>query len=115
MASSTAPARSRPFDRELHADVARIVLAVDERGAVGHLDVGEFLERDLLPAGCRDQDVADLLGRVPVVAVEADHEIELLFLLHHLGGHVAADGGGDQGVDVVDVQAIAGDPRRGRS
>jgi hypothetical protein len=24
---------------------------------------------------------------------EAHDEIELLFLLHHLGGHVAADGG----------------------
>ena len=41
--------------------------------------------------------------------LEADDEIELLFLLHHLGGDVAADGGLDQRVDVGDVQAVARD------
>ncbi len=38
-----------PLHRVLDADVARVVLAVDERGAAGHLDVGELPERDLLP------------------------------------------------------------------
>ena len=95
--------------RELHADVARIVLAVDERGAVGHVDVGELLERDLLPAGRRHQDVADLLRVVAVLLLEAHDEIELLLALHHLGGDVPADGGLDQGVDVGDVETVAGD------
>ena len=36
-------------------------------------------------------------------------EVELLLLLHHLGGDVAADGGLDQAVDVGDVEAVAGD------
>jgi len=38
-------------------------------------------------------------------------EIELLFLLHHLGGGIAADGGLDQGIDVGNIQAVARDPR----
>ena len=42
---------------------------------------------------------------------QAHDEIELLFLLHHLGGGIAADGGLDQGIDVGDVQAVARDPR----
>ena len=96
--------------RELHPDVARIVLAVDERGAVGHLDVREFLERNLLSAGRGHQDIADLLRIVPVLAFEAHDEIELLFFLHHLGGHVPADGGLNQGIDVGDVQTVTGDP-----
>ena len=73
------------------------------------LDVGEFLERDLLAARRRHQDVADLLRVVAVLLFQADDEIELLFALHHLRGHVAADGGLDQAVDVGDVQAVAGD------
>jgi hypothetical protein len=52
---------------------------------------------------------ADLLGRVAVLLIEADDEIELLFLLHHFGGDIAADGGLDQRVDVVDVEAVARD------
>ncbi len=45
------------------------------------------------PAGRGHQDIADFLGVVPVLALEADDEIKLLFSLHHLGGHVPADGG----------------------
>ena len=63
----------------------------------------------MLSGGRGDQDVADFLGVVPVLAFEADDEIKLLFLLHHLGGHVPADGGLDQAIDVGDVHAVAGD------
>ena len=49
------------------------------------------------------------LGVVAVLLVEAHDEVELLFLLHHLRRHIPADGGLDQAVDVIDVQAVAGD------
>ena len=73
------------------------------------LDVGKFLERNLLAARCRHHDVADLLGIVPVLMFQPDDKIEFLFPLHHLGGDVAAYGGFDHAVDVADIQAIAGD------
>ncbi len=97
------------FDGELHADVARIVLAINKRRAVGDLDVGEFAQRNFLPAGRNDGNVADLVGIVAVFAFETHDEVELLFLLHDLRRHVAADGGLDQRVDVGDVDAVARD------
>ena len=57
----------------------------------------------------RDQDVADGNGIVAVLALEADDEVELLFLLDDRGCNVAADRGLDQAVDVVDIDAVAGD------
>ena len=97
------------LDRELHADKARIVLAVDEGRAVGDLDLGELLERDLLAARRRHQDIADLFGRAAVLRRQADDEVELLFLLHDLCGDVAADRRLDDAVDVVDIEAVARD------
>ena len=72
------------FHRELHADVARIVLAINERGAVRDLDVGKFLQWNLLTVGRRDQDVADLLRVVAELLFQPHHQVELLFALHHL-------------------------------
>jgi hypothetical protein len=60
-----------PFDRELHADVARVVLTIDERGAVGHANIREFLERYLLAARRGNQDIADFVGIVAVRLIEA--------------------------------------------
>ena len=46
---------------------------------------------------------------VAILRLEPDDEIELLLLLHDLGRDVAADGGLDQAVDVVDVDPVARD------
>ena len=62
-----------------------------------------------MPAGRGHQDVADLLGRIAELFIETDNQVELLFLLDHLSGHVAAHRGLDQAVDVGHVQAVAGD------
>ena len=72
-------------------------------------DVGELLQRDLLAAGRGDEDVADRSGSSRYLRLEPDDEVELLLLLHDLGRGVAADRGLDQAVDVVDVDAVAGD------
>ena len=92
----------------MHPDIARIVLAIDEGRAVLDLDICEFLERDLLSARRGDRNVRDLLRRVPVLFLEAHDEIELLFLLHHFCRNISPDGGLDQGVDVVDIETVAG-------
>ena len=65
------------------------------------------------PPGRRHRDIADLVGIVAVALLQANDEIELLFLLHHLGGDIAANRRGDQVIDVIDIQAIAGDGRPG--
>ncbi len=58
--------------------------------------VGELLQRDVLPVGRRDEDVADGDGVVAILALEPDDEVELLLLLHDLGRDIAADRGLDQ-------------------
>ena len=61
------------------------------------------------PAGVATRILPISSRIVPVLLLEAHDEIELLFLLHHLGGDVAADGRLDQAVDVGDVQSVTGD------
>ena len=80
-----------------------------KRGAIGHRNIGQLLQRNLLAAGRGHRDVADFLRIVAVLLLEPDDEIELLFALHDFGGDIAADGGRDQAIDVVDVQTVAGD------
>ena len=46
---------------------------------------------------------------VAILALQPDDEVELLFLLDHLGRDVAADRGLDQAVDIGDVDAVASD------
>src|ERR1700690_2160509 len=99
------------FNRELNSDVARIVLAINERGAARYPDVCELLERNLLSAGRRHEDVADLLRAVAVLALEANDQIELFLFLYYAGGDVSADRCLNQRIDVSDVQTITGNPR----
>ena len=61
------------------------------------------------PAGVATRILPISSGLSRYWLLEAHDEIELLFLLHHLGGDVAADGGLNQAVDVGDIQAVAGD------
>ena len=98
-----------PGHRELHTDITRIVLAVDEGGAVLHADVGEFFQRDLRAVRRGNEEVADSLRVVAELLFQAHHEVELLFALHHLRRGSPADGRLNQAVDVGDVQAVTGD------
>src|SRR6202041_2273573 len=88
-------------------DVAGIVFAINEGGAVFDLDIGEFPKGDLLAVGGGDENAADLFGCTSVRLGQTDHQIELLFALHHLSGCRAADGSLDQPVNVGDIQAVA--------
>ena len=73
-----------PLDGILNADVARIVLAVDECRAVRYLHVGDFAQRNLLSVRRGEQDVADLLRRRAILRLKPDDEIERSFALHDL-------------------------------
>ncbi len=64
-----------------------------------------------MAAGSRHQNVGDLFRGIAIFALEPHDQVKLLFLLHHLGGHVAADGGLDQAVDIRDVESVARDFR----
>ena len=61
------------------------------------------------PPGVATEDIADRHRIVAILPLQPDDEVELLFLLHDLGGDIAADRGLDQRVDVVDVDPVAGD------
>ena len=88
----------------MHPDVTRIVFAINEGGAVLDLDVRELPQRNLLAVGRGDENAADFFRRAPVLFRQPDHQIELLFTLHHLGRRRAADGGLNQAVDVGDFR-----------
>ena len=100
-----------PLDRELDADEAAVVLAIDEGGAIADRDIGQLLQRDLLTAGGRHQNIADCYRIVAILALEPNDEIEFLVLLNDLRGDVAADRGLDEVVYIVDVEPEAGDLR----
>ena len=102
------------FDGILHADVARVVLAIDERRAVGDFDVRDFTQRNLLPVRRREQDVADLLRRRAVLRLQAHDEIERALALHDLRCRRAADRRFDQAIHRVGAQAVARQLCRGR-
>ena len=70
---------------------------------------GEFLEGICCPPGVATKNIADLLGIVAILPLQAHDQIELFFTLHHLGRHIAADTRLDQGVDIRDIQTVAGD------
>ena len=52
---------------------------------------------------------ADLVRIVAILLLQPHHQVELLFALHDLGGDIAADGGGDQRIHVIHIQAVTGD------
>ena len=97
------------LDAELDADEARVVLAVDERGALVDPDVRELAERQVLAVRCRDQQVLDRVEVLTEWLLEPDDEVELALPLDHLRGRGPADRGFDQRIDVRDVQPVAGD------
>jgi len=68
----------------------------------------EFLERNLLAGGSGNENIPYLLRVVAVLAFQTHNEIKLLLFLHHLGGHAAPDGRLNQGIDVLNVQSVAG-------
>ena len=78
------------FHAVLHADVARVVFAIDERRAAGLVNIGQRAQRNLLPRGRAHQQVADLLRTLAELRLHAHHQVEELFALHHLCGRLAA-------------------------
>ena len=65
-----------------------------------------------LAAGAKDGDGADGVHVRHGFGGEFDDQVEGAFAFQHLGGGLAADGGGDDGLHVGDGQAIA---RNGRA
>src|SRR6185312_12758537 len=82
--------------RILQTDVARVVLPVDERRTVVDLERGHLTKRNLRATRRRDENVADLVGCLAELWLQAHYEIVQLLSLHDLRRGRAADGGLDQ-------------------
>ena len=98
------------LDRVLHADVARVVLAIDERRAVAR----RWMSANSRSGTCCPPGVATRMlpiasGVSRILRLQPDDEIERPLALHHLRRRTAADRGLDQAVDVGDVEAVARD------
>ena len=98
-----------PLDAELHADVARIIFAIDERCAVALMDVGQLGDRHLLAGGSGHQQIADRARAGAVLGLHAHDQIEQLLALNHLRGRLSAHAGLDHALDVGHVDAVARD------
>ena len=97
------------LDAVLHADVARVVLAVNEGCAAGLVDVGELAQRDLLSCGRADQQIANLAGVLTELRLHAHDKVEELLTLNHLRCGLTSDGSLYDRFDVSDVDTVACD------
>jgi len=84
-----------PFDAVLHADIARVVLAIDEGSAAGLVDIRQFAERDLLTGGRPDQQIPDFPGILAKLRLHAYHQVP--------------DGRLDDSLHIGDVDPVASD------
>src|SRR5271155_3553346 len=64
------------FDAVLHADVARLIFAINEGRAVAFANIGKLAEGNLLAGGSADEQVRNLLGVLTELRLHADDEIE---------------------------------------
>src|SRR5262249_53245669 len=64
------------FDRILHANIARIVFAIDERGAANNSNLSEFFQRNLLSASSRNQNISNLLRCFAEPWLQANNKIK---------------------------------------
>jgi len=99
----------RPSTEKLNADIPGIVFAIDEGSAGAFLDGGKFGERDLLSGGSGNEEIADVADARAILRLHADDEVEKFFSLDNLGGSLSADSRLDNGFDVRNVDAVAGD------
>ena len=99
-------------DAVLDGDVALALFAGDGFGSVDDLGLGDLGEGDALAGGGEEADVADGLGGGAVAGVVAGGDVVAGFAIEDLGnggsGDGAADGSLDGGLDVGDVDAVAG-------
>ena len=93
----------------LHADVARVIFAIDKRSAVALLDVWPVPEWNLLAVRRSHQQIANLLRATAELRLHAHDKIEQLFALHDLRRGLPTDGRLDHGFDVGDIDAVARD------
>ena len=98
-----------PLDAELHADVPRIIFAIDERRAVSLMDVGKLGDGHLLPGGRRHQQVADLLRARAIFGLHAHDQVKQPLALNDLRRGLSAYAGLDDALDVGHVDAVARD------
>src|SRR5205085_11006481 len=92
--------------RVLDADVAWVVLPIDERRSICGLHVGHLTQRYLRPLRRRDENVPDLVRRLTELRLQSDDEIECPLALYDRCRGGAADGGVDQAIEVGDIEAI---------
>src|SRR5208282_2714800 len=98
-----------PFHGKLNADVAGIILPIDEGSAGAFLDGGELRERNLLAGGSGNEEISDVARAGTILRLHSNKEVKEFFTLDDLRGGLSADGGLHDGFDVGDIDAVACD------
>src|SRR5262249_46354471 len=73
-----------PASREAHRHIALEVLAINERGAFGSLDVRDLRKRNLSTAWNVHADVFDGVQTAPILRQPSHHQIEAPISLEYL-------------------------------
>src|SRR5579863_1759754 len=93
----------------LHADIAGVVFAIDERRAASLADTGELAQGNLLSVWSPNQQIPDLMRTAPELRLHAHHKIEQLLTLNHLSDRLSAYRGGNHGLHIRDVDPVPRD------
>src|SRR5579875_3333402 len=91
----------------LYADVAGVILAVDESRAVADANIRDLTERNLLPSGICHEEVGDLPFAAAKLRFRPYDQVKLLFPLNHLRDSLSSDRGLDHCLNIADVNAVA--------
>ena len=93
LAISHRPLQIATLDAVLHADVARVIFAINKRRTISLRNIGELAERDLLSIGRTHQEISNFMRAAAELGLHADHKIKQLLSLDNLSDRLSTDCG----------------------
>ena len=96
-----------PGHRKPHRYIALEVAAINERGALGSLNIGDLSQRHIAAGRHVDANVAHRVKVFAVFRLPAQNQSEAAVALEHLGDGLAADSGLHDGRDVAGIKSVA--------
>ena len=94
-------------DRESDRHVTLQRFTVDERRALGGLDIGDLVQRDLAAGWQVDADLAHRVEALAILRLPSHDQVEAPVALKHLRDGLTADCRLHDRADVADVESVA--------
>src|SRR5581483_1230864 len=97
------------LDAVLNSEVARVVLAINERRTISLFDLCQLADRNLQTVGRTDQQITDLLRAAAELRLHAHHQVKKFLALDHLRGCLAAHRRLNHRLHVRHIDSVARD------